>query len=307
MKSRREDVSEKTNIVTGETLSGRLKGADDTPPALVVLIGPVGFVGKQWLLTQPEYVIGRAVDCSIFLDDRSVSRNHAKINIRGTEIVLSDLGSANKTLVNGTTLSPMNPYTLNNNDQIKVGNVIFKYLERGNLEAIANQQLNEKMQRDPLTGAYNRLALQEKGPEVMKRSEFLNEDLAVMVFDIDHFKKINDQHGHPAGDFVLKTLSQIIGKKLVRSNDFFARYGGEEFVVILIGSPMKNAREVAERIRSTIETTDFEYETKKIPVTISIGLTHRKKDETEWEVLFKRADEALYQSKQGGRNRVSFQ
>ena len=300
-----DDTSEKTNIVSGETLSGRLRGADDLPPSLVVLIGPVGFVGKQWLLTQSEYIVGRAVDCSIFLDDRSVSRNHAKITVQNGEVILVDLDSANKTSVNGNVLSPMAPYRLNNNDQVKTGNVIFKFLERGNVESIANQQINEKALKDSLTGAYNRLALQEKGPEVMKRSEFLAEDLSVCVFDIDYFKKINDQFGHPAGDHVLRTMSQIIGRKLVRSNDFFARYGGEEFVIMLIGSPLKNAIEVAERIRSTIENTEFVFDGKKMPVTISMGVAHRKPSEHNWEALFKRADEALYKSKQAGRNRVT--
>lgn len=300
-----DDSLEKTNIVTGETIGGKLRTANDTPPSLVILIGPVGFVGKQWLLTQPEYMIGRAVDCSVFLDDRSVSRNHAKITVTDAEVKITDLGSANKTVVNGETLSPMVDRVLGNNDQLKTGNVIFKYLERGNLESLANQQINEKVLRDALTGAYNRLALTEKGPEVMKRAEFLNEELSICVLDIDHFKRINDQHGHPAGDAVLKQLSQIIGKKLVRSNDFFARFGGEEFVIMLIGSPLKNAVEVAERVRATIADAEFEVDGKKIPVTISIGVANRKTTETEWETLFKRADQALYQSKQGGRNRVT--
>ncbi|MEI7973079.1 MAG: FHA domain-containing protein, partial [Bdellovibrio sp.] len=168
-----EDASEKTSIVTGDTLSGRLRGAEELPPALVVLIGPVGFVGKQWILSQSEYVIGRAVDCSIFLDDRSVSRNHAKLGVKEGQVSLIDLGSANKTSVNGQELNPMTPYELKNNDQVKTGNVIFKFLEKGNVESIANQQIAEKVLRDSLTGAYNRLALQEKGPEVIKRSEFL--------------------------------------------------------------------------------------------------------------------------------------
>ena len=300
-----EETSEKTNIVSGDTIGGKLRSANDTPPSLVVLIGPVGFVGKQWLLTNQEYMIGRAVDCSIFLDDRSVSRNHARIEVGDAQIKIVDLGSANKTIVNGETLAPMVPHVLANNDQIKTGNVIFKFLEKGNLESLANQQINEKVLRDVLTGAYNRLALTEKGPEVMKRSEFLNEDLSVCVFDIDHFKKINDQYGHPAGDAVLKQISFIVGKKLVRSNDFFARYGGEEFVIMLIGSPLKNATEVAERIRATIADATFEFEGQKIPVTISLGVAHRKPTETEWETLFKRADQALYASKTGGRNKVT--
>lgn len=300
-----DDSGDKTSIVTGDTLSGKLRSIDDTPPALVILIGPQGYVGKQWSLTENEYVIGRAVESGIFLDDRSVSRSHARVNITASEVTVCDLGSANKTVINGTAITSMNPYRLQNNDQIKIGNVIFKFLDRGNLEAITNRQLIEKATKDALTGANSKAALLEKGPEAMKRSEVLNEALSVLVFDIDYFKKINDTYGHSAGDHILREMCGVISQKLVRTNDFFARYGGEEFVILLPGAPQKSSTEIAERIRTTIETTNFVFENKKIPVTISLGLAFRKPEEKEWEQLFKRADDALYKSKQTGRNKVT--
>lgn len=302
--AKNEDLSEKTSIVTGDTFSGKLKAADDAPPALVVLMGPQGYVGKQWLLTEPEYILGRAIESSIFLDDPSVSRSHAKISIQGTEVSIADMGSSNKTVINGATLDANMKMRLRNNDQIKTGNIICKFLERGNLEAVANAQLNEKATRDALTGAFSKGALIEKGPEAMKRAEVLSEDLSVVVFDIDHFKKVNDTYGHAAGDFILKELGKIVSTKLVRSQDFFARFGGEEFVIILTGTPQKPAQDVAERIRHTIESAQFEFHGKLIPVTISLGLATRKPEETDWKVLFDRADKAVYQSKQSGRNRV---
>lgn len=283
-----------------------MKQANEAPPALVVLMGPTGYVGRQFPLTNAEVIIGRSVESQIFIDDKSVSRSHARLDVAGTEVVLMDLGSSNKTVVNGASLNPMTPYRLKNNDQVKTGNVIFKFLEKGNLEAITNQELNEKAQKDALTGAFSKGALLEKGPEAIKRSEFLNEQLSVLVFDIDFFKKINDNFGHAAGDYVLKELVAIISKKLVRgSTDFFARYGGEEFVIILQATPTKTALDVAERIRTTIESATFEFEGKTIPVTISLGVASRMPNETQWEILFQRADEALYRSKQSGRNRVT--
>jgi len=299
------DEFEKTSIVTSDTFKGRMKAVDEAPPALVVLMGPSGYVGKQFPLTQAEVIIGRSVDCQIFIDDKSVSRSHGRLNVVGAEVVIMDMGSSNKTIINGNTLSPMTPYRLKNNDQIKTGNVIFKFLERGNIEAIANKELNEKAEKDALTGAYSKGALLEKGPEAMKRSEFLNEELSVLVFDIDFFKKINDTYGHAAGDYVLKTLSQIVGQKMVRSGDYFARYGGEEFVIILHATPIKTALEVAERIRTMIETTSFVFEGKKFPVTISLGAASRQVSENDWGLFFQRADEALYKSKQSGRNKVT--
>lgn len=299
------DEYEKTSIVTSDTFRGRMKAADEAPPALVVLMGPTGYVGKQFPLTSSEVIVGRSVESQIFIDDKSVSRSHARLNVAGSDVVILDLGSSNKTIVNGATLQPMTPIKLKNNDQIKTGNVIFKFLERGNLEAITNKELNEKAEKDGLTGAYSKGALLEKGPEAIKRSEVLNEELSVVVFDIDFFKKINDGHGHAAGDYVLKTLAHIVGTKMVRANDYFARYGGEEFVIILSGTPLKTALEVAERIRTTIETAVFEFNDKKIPVTISLGVAGRLLTETDWDPLFKRADAALYRSKQSGRNRVT--
>ena len=300
-----DDVSEKTNIVSSDTFSGRMRQADEAPPALVVLIGPGGYVGKQFPLDKNDYILGRSHDCSLQIDDKSVSRNHARIQVAAGEVTISDMGSANKTLVNGTNLQPGVPFKLRNNDQIKTGNVIMKFLEKGNIEAFTNRELNEKATRDALTGAYTKGALIERGPEVIKRAETLGEALSLIVFDIDFFKKINDSHGHAAGDYVLKELSRVVGTKLTRSEDFFARYGGEEFVIILINNPLKSAMEIAERVRTTVQGMSFIFEGKTIPVTISIGIATRKEDESTWESLFKRADEALYLSKQNGRNRVT--
>jgi diguanylate cyclase (GGDEF)-like protein len=299
-----EDFSEKTSIVTGETFSGNLKQAEQSPPALVVLMGPQEYVGKQFPLTAPEYIVGRSPESSVFIDDKSVSRSHVRLMVVGGDVTILDLGSSNKTAINGTMLLPMTPHRLKNNDQVKCGNVILKYYGPGNLEAVANKQLYEKSEKDALTGAYNKGALIERGPEAIKRAEVLKENLSLVVFDIDFFKKINDGHGHPGGDYVLRELSRVVSTKLIRANDYFARYGGEEFVLILAGAPQKNAYEVAERVRTTVEGHEFIFESKKIPVTISIGVVTRK-DETSWEVLFDRADKALYQSKQTGRNKVT--
>jgi diguanylate cyclase (GGDEF)-like protein len=299
-----DEVIEKTSIVTGDTFSGNIRQAESTPPALVVLLGPTGFVGRQWLLTAPEYIVGRSPDCSIFIDDRSVSRAHAALQIHGSDVFIKDLGSSNKTAINGVVMQPMVEAKLTNNDQVKFGNVILKFLEKGNIEAAVNRQLAEKAEKDALTGAYNRGALIQRGPEAIKRADVLKESLTVLTFDIDFFKKINDTYGHAAGDHVLRELSLIVRSKLIRSNDFFARSGGEEFVLILSGAPEKNALEVAERVRATIEGSNFVFEGTTIPVTVSIGMAIRN-DEMEWDQVMDRADKALYLSKQGGRNRVT--
>jgi len=206
--------------------------------------------------------------------------------------------------VNSETLPPLAYCLLKNNDQIKTGNVIFKFLEKGSIEAMTNQTMYERSQKDALTGAFSKGALMEKGPEAMKRAEVLNEDFSIVTFDIDHFKRFNDTHGHPGGDYVLKELCRIVISKLIRANDFFARYGGEEFVILLSGSASKTASEVAERIRQTIETSEMTFEGTRLSVTVSVGVATRHPSDSEWNQIYDRADKALYQAKQSGRNKV---
>ncbi len=298
------ETADKTSIVASETFKGKLRAADEAPPAIIVLVGPTGYVGKQWLLTKTDLTIGRSVESDIYISDASISRAHAKFVVAGSEVSILDLGSTNKTSVNGHVLPALTAKRLKNNDQIKAGNIIFKFLERGSLEAISNQTVFEKAQKDALTTAYSKGALLEKGPEAIKRAETLNEPLSVITFDIDHFKKVNDTHGHPGGDYVLKELGTLMQSKLVRSHDFFARYGGEEFVLILQATPLKTAQDVAERIRHTVQVHSFVFQNKTIPVTISVGVAEKLPTDN-WEQVYNRADKALYLSKQNGRNKVT--
>jgi two-component system cell cycle response regulator len=300
-----KDISEKTSVITSDTFKGRIQAADGAPPVIVVLIGPPGYVGKQYPIASNDIVIGRSVETQVYVDDKSLSRSHAKFAIVGAEVSIIDLGSTNKTIVNGNALAPLAPCKLKNNDQIKTGNIVFKFLEKGNIEALTNQTMYEKANRDALTGAHSKGSLLEKGPEAIKRSELLNEEMSVIVFDIYIFKKNHDSHGHAAGDVVLKDLANIVSSRLIRANDYFARYGGEEFVLILSGATAKMGSEIAERVRQTIEGHKFIYEGHTIPVTVSLGVVTKSTNDTDWSELFDRADKALYASKQGGRNRVT--
>jgi two-component system cell cycle response regulator len=125
----------------------------------------------------------------------------------------------------------------------------------------------------------------------------------LMMFDIDHFKKINDVHGHLAGDYVLRELAQSI-KRLVRREQCFARYGGEEFALVMPEDGPEKARLFAEKIRKMIEEKAFVFEEKEIPVTISIGVAEMNQDMTEPTQFIKVADANLYRAKKAGRNRV---
>ncbi|MDX9730409.1 MAG: diguanylate cyclase [Bdellovibrionales bacterium] len=301
------EESEKTVISAGATMSRRIAEATKTPPSIMMLEGPAGYVGKQWPIEKNELIIGRSMTSHVFVDDKSVSRSHTKIILKDNDVYVMDLESSNKTVVNDEAIPPMIPIKLKDNDTIKTGNVLFKFRERGSLEAHAHERLQEKSERDPLTGAYNKGALAQRGQESFKRAKLLKVPISIAVFDIDYFKKINDdpKFGHPGGDYVLKDLVNVISTKLIRADDFLARYGGEEFVVILFGSNLQQAAEIGERLRQTIESHNFVYNGHKIPVTISVGVATKQAEMSTWEELFAVADTAVYASKRGGRNRVT--
>ncbi|MCB0411417.1 MAG: GGDEF domain-containing protein [Bdellovibrionales bacterium] len=300
-----KDISDKTSVLQSVTFKLRLAQAGQAPPSLVLLVGPASSVGRQWPIEDSDRIIGRSPSAHIYVDDRSVSKSHAKLILGGGDVSILDLESTNKTVVNGKVLQPLVPIRLANNDQIKTGNVIFKFLERGNVETVGFAQTYDRSQRDPLTGISNRAGLNVKAAESFKRSNLLGIPFSLIVFDIDHFKKVNDTYGHLAGDYVLAEISSVISNKLIRENDFFARTGGEEFCLLLLGSSIKIATEVAERIRHTIESHNFVFEGQKIPITISAGVALKIDGDPDWEPLYDRADKALYVSKRGGRNKVT--
>lgn len=167
----------------------------------------------------------------------------------------------------------------------------------------ANQALNDLATRDALTGVRNRRRFDEKLAEVFQLYRRSQRGYALLLIDADHFKQVNDTHGHLVGDEVLKQLARIIGDN-VRCTDFVARYGGEEFVVLLPDTPDANAGQtVAEKIRRAVEATPFASIGK---LTISLGLSVAMPTDATPEAILQRADSALYQAKEAGRNRVAF-
>ncbi|MBT4760380.1 MAG: GGDEF domain-containing protein [Bdellovibrionaceae bacterium] len=299
------DDLDKTSILTSDTFKIRLAEAGEAPPCLVLLVGPVNSVGRQWPIESPEKVIGRSIDVPISVEDRSVSKAHAKLLLAAGEVAIMDLESTNRTMVNEQPVEPLKPVKLKNNDKIQMGNIIFKFLEKGNIETVSAAQTFDRGLVDSLTKINNKGALMAKGPENFNKASMLGLPFSLMTFDIDHFKHVNDTYGHDAGDYILIEMVRVIKDRMIRENDFFARSGGEEFCLLLLGSHLLQSTEIAERIRITVENFKFEFNGTLIPITISIGVSCKTEHDTGWEDIFKRADEALYDSKNGGRNMVS--
>lgn len=168
----------------------------------------------------------------------------------------------------------------------------------------AKAQLNYFATIDPLTNTFNRRYFLELSERKIKRTQTSNGHASFLLFDIDHFKKINDEHGHIIGDQVLQGIAQICLKNL-RPDDILGRFGGEEFVVLLPETKLEDARNIAERLRLLIAETPIETEIGTINTTISIGVAIKEKTTTmSIEQLLSRADRAMYHAKQAGRNRV---
>lgn len=296
---------DKTNVVDGDTLKLRLDDVKGAPPAFVLLMGPTGIMGKQWPLTQDTVIIGRDISCDIHISEKSLSKKHAKVELNGDEVSITDLQSTNGTEVQGTRLEADKSTVLKDNDQVKLGNVIVKFLSQGNIEAFTAAVSFDRGTIDQLTQIHNKASTMSQLEESFKRATLTETNLSLIVFDLDHFKSVNDTHGHQAGDYVLREVAAVVKNQLIRSGDVFGRYGGEEFVVILYGSPLQRAFEIAERIRSTIEKHDFNYGGKKLPITVSLGVAALDSSVASADKLFEKSDEALYNSKSAGRNRVS--
>lgn len=268
---------------------------------LIVLSGRA--VGQMFKLAPGDHVLGRSVDANIRLDDEGVSRQHAMMRRRSDGTVeVSDLDSTNGTFVNG---AQIRHFTLSDGDRIQIGSVtILKFSYQDSLEEQFQQQLYESATRDPLTQSYNRRAFDEQLEKDFSHAQRHNLPLSLVILDVDHFKRINDAHGHPAGDHVLQRLAATIMASL-RTEDAFCRIGGEEFAVIMRDCTELEAMQLAERLRRLVASTQFVYGGQVMPVTISLGVasfSHSR--HTRTGELVEESDRCLYEAKRRGRNRA---
>lgn len=284
-----------TQVRPVDKVSGKLE------QACLVLIYPNGAeLGKRYELDGNEIIIGRGSDCSIQLDRDSVSRKHAKLIRAGRKWQVTDLGSTNGSYVND---APITQCQLRDGDQLKIGNTIFKFLVGGNVESSYHEEIYRMTIMDGLTQAYNKRYFVEMLEREISRVARHHRPLTLLLFDIDHFKKINDQYGHLTGDYVLLELGRRIRAR-VRKEEIFARYGGEEFALILPETDRDDGMKVGEDIRKLIANETFEFDGDKLNVTISVGVCATA-EELAPEAFIKSVDEQLYQAKKSGRNRVS--
>ena len=268
---------------------------------LIVLAGQS--VGAMFRLEDKENVVGRGTQSRIRINDEGISRKHARLFQVGRDVYVEDLGSANGTLVNNEVIAA--PRALKDGDKIHIGSTtILKFTYHDKLEENFQQKIVEAALRDSMTKVYNKRYFMERLTSELAYARRHKAPLSVVMFDVDFFKKVNDSYGHLAGDYVLTKLAAV-AQSTVRAEDCLARYGGEEFGVVCRALALNNAGTFGERLRQAVEGTAFEFDGKKIPVTISVGVGAIPENPANTiEDLIKHADEALYQAKRSGRNRV---
>ncbi len=269
-------------------------------PCLVMIKGD--FIGQVYELGEDVTMIGRSDDVELVVSDTSISRRHAMIVKRVDGFFLSDLGSTNGSFVNKEQVHE--PMQVSEGDKVILGSVVFKFTYQDEEDTEYHLMLRNMAIKDGLTRIYNKRYFSETLEKECEYNRRNLSGLCVVLFDIDHFKQVNDTWGHPAGDFILKNLAQLIESE-ARGYDVFARYGGEEFVFLLRGSPLEAAVAMAERVREEVEAHVFVYDDLELKVTVSLGVAHWSgENPMEGEELIEGADRRLYEAKESGRNCV---
>jgi len=271
--------------------------ANEQQALLIVLSDPC--LGSRVVLSETAVEIGRGAKGGLLIDSDSVSRRHARVEWTGSAHQIVDLGSTNGTFVNG---SRVRTHELRDGDRVQIGKVLLKYLAGGNIEAAYHEEFQRLMRYDALTGICNKRHFSESLQRAVQTTG--EAPLSLMVFDLDHFKRINDTHGHVVGDGVLCELCSV-AREAMPSDVVFGRVGGEEFAVLWEGHNASDMRRLAEAVRVATENHLFSFEGKRLAVSVSVGVAeHAAGEDAELHALYERADAKLYEAKASGRNCV---
>jgi diguanylate cyclase (GGDEF)-like protein len=267
---------------------------------LVVLAG--SNLGEMYKLEKDRTVIGRSEKADIRLIDDGISRDHAQLVKDQGQFVLEDMGSTNGTYCNGDRVQRQ---ALAEGDKILLGSTtILKFSYQDRIEEAFQRQMSESALRDGLTHAYNKRFFTERLESEFQYALRHQAPVSLVFLDIDHFKRINDVHGHQAGDHVLTQLATLV-TSMIGEDQIFARYGGEEFAIVARGMDLPQGAALSERLRASVEAHTFAFGGTPIPVSVSIGVARAPAAGLATAADFiARADETMYAAKRAGRNRV---
>jgi len=261
--------------------------------------------GRFFAIPASGVTVGRSEEANIILPDPGLSRVHARLSVSaaGTYFV-EDCGSTNGTFLGRARLQAAQQ--LSEGDLIGLGgHTVLKFAMQDPLEEQALRDVYESATRDHLTGAHNRGVFDERLASEFAFARRHLSNLALLLFDVDHFKKVNDTYGHPAGDSVLVGIAVAV-QRSVRVEDLFARYGGEEFGIIARELKEPSARILGQRVRRAVSALSFPLGAGELKVTVSVGVACLSAECVFGNPakLVEAADSALYTAKHGGRDQV---
>ncbi len=294
-----DEWDEDTTAAELEDIQAKL-GSGRSRATLTVLTGSAS--GKMFKL-HPSMTIGRSPACEIRLEDDGMSRTHARIRCEDGRATIEDLQSRNGTFVNGERIRAI--VKIEDGDKIQCGRgTVLRFAFADDLDESFHENLMSSALRDGLTKLFNKRYLLDRLDSELKFAQRHETALSLLMIDIDHFKKVNDTHGHLAGDAVLVQLATVL-TKAVRNEDVVARFGGEEFALVLRAIALDSAFGMADRLRRLIENTVTECGGKQLKTTVSIGVAGFPSTAAKTvPELIEAADKALYRAKHAGRNRV---
>ena len=297
--------TERTALADPRPASSELSRRGAVEANIILIAHPHdGMLGTRYRLPpHGRLSIGRSSTADISMPEvQSLSRQHARLNHLGAEVEVEDLRSTNGTFVNDHRLSA--PQTLKSGDRFQLGAAHFKFLHEKDPEHAYFEAIYQMVMTDGLTQAHNKRKLDEELSREVARAQRHERPLSLILFDIDHFKRVNDTYGHLCGDFVLQQIARRPSEYL-RPEQVFARAGGEEFVVLSPEMDVEGSLELAEKLRARFESEAFLYSELLVHVTCSFGIAGLTAGMRHSHDLYEAADRAMYMSKREGRNRVS--
>ncbi len=295
--------TESTMVTSLEALYPNIKSPDDLPKKAYLIVIAGNSVGEMYQIRKDDIRLGRDRACDIMVSDVGISRAHARIfHDEHRDLCIEDLQSTNGTYVNGETVTSK---LLHDGDRIQLGRTtILKFSLSDDVEEGFQRRMYDSAVRDGLTRVYNRQYFDERIASEFSYAYRHFIPLSVIMMDLDKFKSVNDTHGHPVGDVVLKTVSATV-MRIIRTEDMLSRYGGEEFVILARNTDAHSVHVLAERIRTAVEQQVVPVSSGVIRQTISLGTaTLENRNMGTAAELVAAADEALYHAKHTGRNRT---
>ncbi len=291
----------KTTVVLDSTELPHVRNGDTKKRAYVIVLAG-DRMGEMFPLNDGRTSIGRGLQADVRINDEGISRTHAVVELDDGVHYLLDAGSTNGTFANG---QKVDRSPLKEGDKIQIGaSSILKFTYHDDLDEDFQRSLYESALRDKLTGVFNRGYFTNRLESDVAFAIRHEKPLALVMIDIDHFKEINDTHGHLIGDAVLREVAKRV-QATTRSEDIFARYGGEEFALICRDVDAIRACKAADRILELVRGKAVHVDVGELSVTISLGVADLGMlAQPTSEALVEAADAALYAAKRGGRNRV---